>query len=91
LQRLWLAGPGLNLQEGIETGRYRVTREQTRAVLGMIAGGVIGAMFAVLDGQLTWRSAGTDTVELLLVALGIDRDEARRIAAVELPPLPPVQ
>jgi AcrR family transcriptional regulator len=91
LQRLWLAGPGLNLQEGIETGRYRVTREQTRAVLGMIAGGVIGAMFAVLDGQLTWRSAGADTVELLLVALGIDRDEARRIAAVELPPLPPVQ
>jgi hypothetical protein len=90
LQRLWLAGPGLNLQAGIETDRCRVTREQTRAVLGMIAGGVIGAMFAVLDGQLTWRSAGADTVELLLVTLGIERDEARRIAAMELPPLPPL-
>jgi AcrR family transcriptional regulator len=90
LQRLWVAGPGRNLKVGIEGGRYLVRPDQGRAVVGMMAGGVIGAMSAVLDGDLTWRSAGSDTAELLLVAIGVDRAEARRIAAMELPPLPPL-
>lgn len=90
LQRLWVAGPGDNLKSGIKSGRYAVRREQVRAVLGMVAGAVIGAMIAVLDGDLTWRSAGSDTAELLLVALGLDREEARTIATLELPPLPPL-
>jgi len=88
LQRLWAAGPGVNLKAGIENGRYAVRPEQTRAMVGMLAGGVISAMAAVIDGDLTWRSAGSDTAELLLVALGIARKQARSIAAIELPPLP---
>lgn len=90
LQRLWVAGPGVNLQAGIADGRYAVRPEQTRAMVGMLAGGVMSAVAAVIDGDLTWRTAGSDTAELLLVALGIQREEARVIAAIELPPLPPL-
>jgi len=88
LRRLWATGPGVNLKAGIEDGRYAVRPEQTRAMIGMLAGGVISAMAAVIDGDLTWRTAGSDTAELLLVALGIAREEARSIATLELPPFP---
>lgn len=88
LQQMWEGGPGTNLRRGIEMGRYAVRRAQTRAALGMIVGGVLSAMGAVLDGDLTWRAAGSDTAELLLVALGLERKEARTIAAMALPPLP---
>jgi AcrR family transcriptional regulator len=88
LQRLWATGPGDNLRTGMRQGRYAVRASQTRAAMGMIAGGVIGAMAAVLEGDLTWRAAGSDTAELLLIALGIDRKEARGFASAPLPPLP---
>jgi AcrR family transcriptional regulator len=88
LQRMWEGGPGMNLRRGIQSGRYAVRRGQMRAALGMIVGGVLSAMSAVLDGDLTWRAAGSDTAELLLAALGIERKEARTIASATLPPLP---
>lgn len=88
LRRMWEGGPGTNLRMGIDSGRYAVRRGQTRAALGMIVGGVLSAMAAVLEGDLTWRVAGSGTAELLLLALGIDRKEARAIAAAPLPPLP---
>jgi AcrR family transcriptional regulator len=88
LQRMWEGGPGANLRHGMETGRYTLRRGQTRAALGMIAGGVLSAMAAVLEGEVTWRIAGTDTAELLLIALGVERKEARAIATAPLPPLP---
>jgi AcrR family transcriptional regulator len=89
LQSLLLTGPGANLKAGMESGRYRVKPEQVRGVIGMMAGGVIAAMAAVLDGDPAWRSAGSDTAELLLAALGLQRAEARAIATMELPPLRP--
>jgi AcrR family transcriptional regulator len=88
LQRLWVGGPGENLRLGVQGGRYTVRRSQTRTVLGMIVGGVLSAMAAVCEGDETWRAAGCDTAELLLVALGIDRKEARALASAPLPPLP---
>jgi AcrR family transcriptional regulator len=90
LQRMWDGGPGTNLRRGMQGGRYAVRRGQMRAALGMVVGGVVSAMSAVLDGQLTWRAAGSDTAELLLVALGVNREEARAIASAPLPPLPPL-
>jgi AcrR family transcriptional regulator len=39
-------------------------------------------------GRGTWREIGSDTAELLLAALGVDRLEARTVARSELPPLP---
>jgi AcrR family transcriptional regulator len=91
LQTLWSTDPIRNLNEGIETGRYRITREQLPSSMVMIAGAVLAAMLPVLEGRQTWREVGTEVAELLLVALGIPRDEARALAARELPPLPTLE
>lgn len=80
--------PIADFEAGIASGRYRIGLEQLPAMVGLLAGGTLGAMIPVLDGRSTWREAGSDTAELLLVALGLDRDEARAIARIDLPPLP---
>jgi AcrR family transcriptional regulator len=90
IQRLWSGGPGEDLRRGMRTGRYTIRRAQARAVLGMAIGGVLSAMAAVIEGELTWRAAGSDVAELLLVALGLDGKEARAIATTPLPDLPPL-
>jgi AcrR family transcriptional regulator len=88
LQALWSTDPVANLRAGIESGRYRIAREQLPAVVAMIAGATLGAMLPVLEGHATWRDVGSDTAELVLVALGISPEEARAAARSELPPLP---
>jgi len=57
-------------------------------MVGLLVGGTLAAMLPVLDGRSTWRDAGSDAAELLLIALGIPRDEARALATAELQPLP---
>jgi hypothetical protein len=57
------------------------------AMVAVLAGGTLAAMLPVLDGRSTWRDAGSDTAELLLVALGLERDEAKALARSELPAL----
>ncbi len=89
MQELLASDPAADLQAGIESGRYRIGREQLAAMVGLLAGGTLAAMVPVLDGRSTWRDAGSDTAELLLVALGVAGEEARTIARAELPPLPP--
>lgn len=91
MQGLWQAGPGENLTEGLNSGRYMLGVRQLRIVLGMVTGGVVTAMTSVLDGETTWRDAAGDTAELVLVLLGIGADEARRLATIELPPLPTLE
>jgi AcrR family transcriptional regulator len=91
MQSLWQAGPGGNLTEGLNSGRYKLGVRQLRIVLGMVTGGVITAMTSVLDGETTWRDSAGDTVELVLVLLGISAEEAHRLAAIELPPLPTLE
>jgi len=90
LQALLASDPQADLQAGAESGRYRLRREQFPAMVGLLAGSTLAAMIPVLDGRVTWRDMGSDTAELLLIALGIDRAEARVIATMELPPLPPL-
>jgi len=89
LQALLDSDPLADLRAGVDSGRYRIGREQLPAMVGLLAGGTLAAMLPVLDGHTTWRDSGTDTVELLLLALGVDRAQARAIATMELPPLPP--
>lgn len=88
MQSLWQAGPGDNLNEGLASGRYKIGLSQLRIVLGMVTGGVITAMVTVLDGEATWRNAAGDTAELVLISLGLGAQEARHLAAMELPDLP---
>lgn len=89
LQMIW-NGPLMdNLQRGVATGRYDLSAEQIPAAGAHIGGSLLAAMLLVLEGHRTWRAASSDVVELSLRALGLSRDEARRLAALELPPLPP--
>jgi AcrR family transcriptional regulator len=78
-----------DLEVGIESGRYRIGRAQLPAIVGLLAGGTLAAMLPVLDGRSTWRDAGSDTAELLLIALGLEPGEAKALARSELPPLAP--
>jgi AcrR family transcriptional regulator len=90
LQALWSTDPVANLRAGIESGRYRIARKQLPAVVAMIAGATLAAMLPVLEGHGTWRDVGSDTAELVLVALGVEREEAGALARSELAPLPSV-
>jgi AcrR family transcriptional regulator len=89
LQEIWTGQPVKDLVEGLEKGRYRFKREQLISAVAMLTGVVLGAMLLVLEGRKTWREAGSDAAELVLVALGIPRDEAGVLAGGELPILPP--
>jgi AcrR family transcriptional regulator len=86
---LLASDPVADLQAGIVSGRYLVAPEQVPAMVGLLAGGTLAAMLPVLDGHSTWREVGSDTAELLLIALGLQREAARALARSELPLLMP--
>jgi AcrR family transcriptional regulator len=88
LQDMWQGQPAKDLMSGLESGRYRFAPEQAPSMLAMIAGTGLSAMFLVLQGHKTWRDAGSDAAEFVLRALEVEPEEARRIANLELPPLP---
>jgi AcrR family transcriptional regulator len=87
MQTVMGSEPLSDLQAGIASGRYRIAPEQLATMVALISGGTLAAMLPVLDGHVTWRDAGTDVAELMLVALGLDRSEARELARCELPAL----
>jgi hypothetical protein len=89
LQAVLTSDPAANLLRGVESGRYRIRAEQLPAMIGMLTGSTLAAMLPVLEGFGTWREIGADNAELLLVVLGLDREEAGRLARSELPVLPP--
>lgn len=76
-----------DLRAGVESGRYRIAPEQLQAAVALLSGSTLAAMLPVLDGHVTWREAGSDVAELMLVALGLERGEARGLARCTLPPL----
>lgn len=88
LQAVWATDPVANLREGIASGRYRIQESQLPSMVGMLTGGTLAAMLPVLEGHGTWRDIASDTAELMLVALGLTRREARTLARSELPRLP---
>jgi AcrR family transcriptional regulator len=89
LQMIW-NGPLMdNLQRGVATRRYDLDVEQIPAAGAHIGGSLLAAMLLVLEGHRTWRAASADVAQLCLRALGLTRSEAQRLAAEELPPLPP--
>ncbi|HBP4632899.1 TPA: TetR/AcrR family transcriptional regulator [Pseudomonas aeruginosa] len=78
----------IDLLQGLKQDRYQIRQENLPSVISLIASSTLGAMFLVLEGIKTWRDAGSETVELVLRALGIPAEEAQRLANLELPPLP---
>jgi AcrR family transcriptional regulator len=91
LQTIWSGPLIVNLQRGVASGRYELAVEQIPAASAHLGAGVLAAMLLVLEGHRTWRAASSDVAELSLRALGLSRAEAQRLAAVELPPLPPAE
>lgn len=87
MQTVMESEPLSDLQAGIASGRYCIAREQLPTMVALLSGGTLAAMLPVLDGHVTWREAGSEVAELMLVALGVDRNEARRLARCELPAL----
>ena len=87
--RSLLSGPPIrDLREGLAKGRYRFRPEQLPSVVGFVGSVTIGAMWLVLEGEKTWREAGSDAAELMLRSIGIEPAEARALAWSDLPPLP---
>ena len=84
MQAVLSSEPLADLRAGVESGRYRITREQLPAMVCLLVGGTLAAMVTVLDGRGTWRDVGSDTAELMLVSLGLVRDDARAIARAAL-------
>jgi len=89
LQGLWNGPPMQELRRGVAIERYSIRPEQVSSAAALVAGGVLAAMLLVLEGHRTWRDAGADLTELVLRALGVPPEEARRFGLAELPPLLP--
>jgi len=87
-QQMWNGQPVQALMNGVLEGRYRFQSGQLPSVVGLVAGAVLGAILVVLEGHQTWRAAGSDTAELVLIALGVHPYEAKSLATQELPALP---
>ena len=69
-----------NLQSIWSTVSRAASTVSAAWILAIIAGAGLSAMFMVLEGHTTWRDAGSDAAKLVLRALGVDPDEAHRIA-----------
>lgn len=87
LRELFYSQAAADVLQGLSAGRYQFHQEQLASVIALIGTGTLGAMTLVNGGIKTWRTAGTETVELLLLAMGLERHEAEAMANLELPPL----
>lgn len=88
LQEIWAGQPVKDMQEGLDSERFCFERTQLPSVVALLVGTMLGAIFLVLEGQKTWREAGSDAAEFFLVAIGVPRSEARMLSGEELPALP---
>ncbi|NWH08095.1 MAG: TetR/AcrR family transcriptional regulator [Alphaproteobacteria bacterium] len=80
--------PLLDIANGIETGRFKPGSLTPESIVSALVGATFGAIHTVIAGRQTWREAGTATATLMLRALGLDAEEAARIAREELPAPP---
>jgi len=88
LRVIWTGQPLADLRAGLADGHYGFGEPQLSTAVNFISGATLGAMVTTLDGARTWSEAAGETVEWVLVALGVARSEARAMATGDLPPLP---
>jgi AcrR family transcriptional regulator len=88
LKKLFTGPPIQDVLLGLAQHRYDFQREQLHSVGALIAGTVLSSMPLVLHGIRTWQDAGSDAAELVLRALGVAAQEAKRLAMLPLPILP---
>ena len=76
--RSLLSGPpARDLGDGLAKGRYSFRPEQMQSVLAFVGSITLAAMWLVLDGEKTWREAGSDAAELMLCSIGVAAEEAQ--------------
>lgn len=88
LGSFWAEMPAEELRRGLISGRFNFHRDQVASITATAGGATFGAMSLVIDGRRTWRQAGSDTAEIILRGVGLDRSEARDITQRDLDPLP---
>lgn len=84
-QDIWLKEGVLPLLDAIREGYFDIPEEQALSAISLLSGAFISAAFLVTEGHLSWRQAGSNTVELTLRALGIPKERALELATMELP------
>jgi len=87
LRAILTEAPALDIQNGIEAGRYNLGSANIESSVALLAGTTLASMLFVIEGHQTWRQAGSDTAQLILKALGITDTEAEEISTRELPKL----
>ncbi|MGB8259290.1 MAG: helix-turn-helix domain-containing protein [Terracidiphilus sp.] len=88
LQAMLSGPPARDLEEGLRMGRYSFRPEQFQSVVVFVCATTLAAMSLVLNGDKTWRDAGSDAAELMLRSIGVGPEKARALAVTDLPPLP---
>ncbi|MBB5049153.1 AcrR family transcriptional regulator [Rhodopseudomonas rhenobacensis] len=88
LRVIWTGQPLADLRAGLAAGRYGFGESQLPSAVNFISGATLGAMVITLDGAQTWSEAAAETVEWVLIALGVGKAEARALSTGDLPPLP---
>lgn len=83
---LWAGQPIQDLYDGIAQGRLQIPREKIASALALLGSSVIAGMQLTRNGYRTWRDAGSDSAELMLLAFGLEQQEAAAIAHKPLPP-----
>lgn len=75
------APPAVDMAKGVKTGRFTLAPRQQSSALGLVGAAVISAIALVIDGQKGWREASADLTEMVLRALGVPSEEAKKLAA----------
>lgn len=88
LQNLMAGPPARDIANAIAQGRFKADATSVPALITMLNGTTMAAMHAVIEGEQTWRDAGSVAAELFLCAGGVARREARKLSREELPMLP---
>ncbi|WP_210245718.1 MULTISPECIES: TetR/AcrR family transcriptional regulator [Alphaproteobacteria] len=87
LRGLLTASVADEMAQAIESGRYAIGADQVTAMVAVIGGATLSGMMLVQEGYKSWRDAGSEVAQFILVALGVERTEAAEIARRELPQL----
>lgn len=87
LNALMQEPPARDIERAIQDGLFKADSDNVPALVTMLNGATLAAMNAIIRGDQTWRSAGSQTAELFLRAGGVSRTEARKLSRTELAPL----
>lgn len=81
---MFSAAPVQDLMAGLEGGFYRFRPDQVPSAMAVVAGTTLCSMLMILEGMKTWKDASFDGLQMILCGLGLPKDEAVRLARIEL-------